>query len=270
MSSEEDHTVTIREALNPLASPSASQKQITSAVETITELFNALTARPTTAADPYSEDLIHDLLSDYLGSLFATIFNLIKKTPQENQTHIIGFLQQLQRQSLTRSDLKFDDKEIWADLPTFGWAARDNFNFDVHDKANSKSEERQEWENIAYFLATLTALEPVKPVFDFSLFGLWTLREAFESNEGDTEEGVKLAAIWVHVAGKRLKGLSKKGKDFDSRLGVAGPKYEEKHADWIGFSEERWGIWKEGFQRAEEWVESEDAQGLVKKALELF
>ncbi|KAK4226620.1 hypothetical protein QBC38DRAFT_479886 [Podospora fimiseda] len=272
LSLDDDHTITIREALEPLGSPSVTKKQVTSAIKKITDLFNGLVNRPTTLCNPYNADLIEDLLEDNIGPLWMTIFDLVKKSPPKDQEPILSFLQQLQTktiQCIYDPELQYHNMEIWEDLAGFGWVARDVFNFDVHN-ANATPEERQEWENITYFLAHLTVLDPSIKAFDFTLYALWILREAFESNEGDSEEAVKLAAIWINVAGERLKQLSEKHHDLVSRMGVAGPKYAQEHRDWVGFNEERWELWRSGFEKAKKSVKSKEVKELVVEALKVF
>ncbi|KAK4162429.1 hypothetical protein QBC43DRAFT_321915 [Cladorrhinum sp. PSN259] len=271
----------IHEVLAPLVSGSSSEKDITTAVRTVTDLANEISTpkREKSVVDAYREDIVHDELSTLFWQLYSEVFNLVGKTPAAQQAPLISFLVQLQKETI-KPDFKFEeDASIWHDLPQFGWAARDFFNFEVSNPSVGEKEKAR-WENITYFLANLTMLSaPGRKgieAFDFSLYGLWAIREALEEGgegeqEDTTEIAIKLAAVWFNVAGERLKALSEEGKVYTARTGVAGTKYEKTKPDWVGLNKERWGIWKEELKaRSEKSVRSGEVKGLVASALELW
>jgi len=69
------------------------------------------------------------------------------------------------------------------------------------DAADPKStpQECSQRENWTAFLAQLTARSKGEnDPFDFSLFGLWAMRDAFEEEaDGAPKGAVRLAALWV-------------------------------------------------------------------------
>lgn len=105
-------------------------------------------------------------------------------------------------------------------------------------------------------LAQLTARANIEDVknqdpFDFTLYGLWAMRTAFEETheEGvDPTPAVKQAAFWIRYGGPQLRKLCVEGRELDANLGVSQGKYEGR--GWRGFNEERWGVWKDEFKAA--------------------
>ena len=119
---------------------------------------------------------------------------------------------------------------------------------------NLTSEERQRWENRNAFLAQLTAAAQVNYTnnwhhpMDFSLFGLWALRTAFE-NETPAEEvpgdtTVRVACWWYIYAADRLWANVENGRVFEGKVGCGWGKYQNK--SWTGYNRERWAVWEEG------------------------
>ncbi|KAK4462577.1 hypothetical protein QBC42DRAFT_267521 [Cladorrhinum samala] len=241
---------TVSDILHPLTSSTATSQTITTAVDKLTSLLSS--------TPPSSQDE-----STILSSTFSQIFNLIKTTPPPAQSPIIDFLTTLQTRS-TNPPRQHESMSIWSELPTFGWTARDYINFDLGNP-NVSASERESWTNIATFLAKLTSLK--KEVFDFSLFGLWSIREGLEE-EGNGEDGARLAAVWLTEAGGRLKELSDEGKSFEGRVAIPGSKFGDK--SWRGFSKDRWGVWKSELQGWKEKVNDEGCKDLVGKALALM
>ena len=100
---------------------------------------------------------------------------------------------------------------------------------------------REQWTNLNAFVARLTALSPSIPVFDYSLYAIWSLRAAFEGTETDPAliDGGK---VWFLYANEILDKLSQEKKTFEGRLAAPGSKYSGK--EWVGFSPERLNLWK--------------------------
>ena len=78
---------------------------------------------------------------------------------------------------------------------------------------------------------------------DFSLFGLWMMRKALETERDPKVVDLKVAQTWMQYCGPVMEELSADRRSFDGRLGIGGEKHKEK--GWTGFSEDRWRIWNE-------------------------
>lgn len=112
-----------------------------------------------------------------------------------------------------------------------------------------KEEDLTRINNKTAFLARLTALSKEKDPFDFSLYALWALRDAFEEEcppSYNAEAAVRNAAVWIEYAGRTLWKLAVENREFRDRLAVPGKKYADK--PWRGFTEERWNVWRAGFE----------------------
>lgn len=125
--------------------------------------------------------------------------------------------------------------------------------------------------NKTAFLARLTALSKEKDPFDFSLYALWALRDAFEEEcpaGYDAEPAIRNAAVWIEYAGKMLWKLAVGNREFRDRLAIPGRKFAGK--PWRGFTEERWNVWRAGFEEVgsqAEAAEVEEAEGLKKQGI---
>jgi hypothetical protein len=102
-----------------------------------------------------------------------------------------------------------------------------------------------QWRNINAFAAQLTVLSSSIPAFDFSLYALWTLRDATESKNSATD--IESAKVWFTYAGEFLKTLSQEGKKLDGKKGIEGDGYEGK--EWRGFNTERLQVWESAIKQ---------------------
>jgi len=109
-----------------------------------------------------------------------------------------------------------------------------------------------------------------KDPLNFSLFGLWALRTAFEDAPQDTDSAnaVQLAAPWINHAGSTLWKLSQNHDDVPGNAGAGGQTYVDK--GWKGFSKERWGVWKGGFVTAKSQSASSLTTDLAKAAVDVM
>ncbi|KAL2882832.1 hypothetical protein SGCOL_001522 [Colletotrichum sp. CLE4] len=215
-------------------------------------------------------------IEDFLWDTYNAIFAVAKQTSPEHQTPLIDFLQRLRETTVTASDgqpLKLNSQVVWKDLPTFGWVARDLWNFDAFDTSAS-AEEKASWTNLSAFAAQLTAradlTNPQDP-FDFSLYGLWALRSAFEEEQAaDAAEGqtiaTRLAYQWTVHAKDALYKLSTKKRDFEGKSGKPGSKFADR--EWKGLSEERWQSWTDGFAAVSQSSSDKEVSALAKEAAE--
>ncbi|EFQ30863.1 hypothetical protein CGRA01v4_12931 [Colletotrichum graminicola] len=213
-------------------------------------------------------------IEDFLWDMYNAVFAVAKQTPPEKQGPLVHFLQRLRDTTVTASDgqpLKLSNQVVWKDLPTFGWVARDLWNFDALDASASK-DEKAAWDNLSALAAQLTTLadlnNPQDP-FDFSLYGLWTLRTAFEEEHpagADVAAAVRQASLWITYSGDALQKLSAKNRNFDAKSGKAGAKFADR--DWKGLNEERWNAWAEAFASAHASLGDEEVKRLAAKAAE--
>jgi len=99
----------------------------------------------------------------------------------------------------------------------------------------------EQWTNLNAFVARLTSISPSVPIFDYSLYAIWSLRAAFEGTETQAAH-VDAGKVWFLYAKDIIEKLSEEKKTFEGRLAAPGSKYSEK--EWVGFSQERLNIWK--------------------------
>ena len=101
-----------------------------------------------------------------------------------------------------------------------------------------------EWVNLNAFAARLTTSQTA----DFSLYAIWTMRDALETPAAQTEDRtldghVQAACAWVEHAGEFLyqcqESWEKDPLKGDPAKG--GPLWEGKS----GFCRERWSLWRE-------------------------
>ncbi|KAK1962806.1 hypothetical protein LY78DRAFT_683771 [Colletotrichum sublineola] len=213
-------------------------------------------------------------IEDFLWDTYNAVFAVAKQTSPENQGPLVHFLQRLRETTVTASDgqpLKLSNQVVWKDLPTFGWVARDLWNFDPLDASASK-EDKAAWDNLSALVAQLTAradLDNPQDPFDFSLYGLWALRTAFEEDHpagADVAAAVRQAYLWIHYSGDALQKLSAKNRNFDANSGKAGTKFGDR--DWKGLNEERWNAWAEAFASVQASLADDEVKSLAGKAAE--
>ncbi|KAJ4291401.1 hypothetical protein N0V88_005994 [Collariella sp. IMI 366227] len=211
---------------------------------------NADTEVSAIAFDNFARNPNHRI-DDYLWEFYNALFIVIGQTEPKLQTGIIDLLLCLRKKSVPRTDdwPSSVKGEVWKDLPTFGWVARDFFNYNTHDDLPKDAQERII--NLNAFLAQLTNMttsktnlvpesndddNPEDP-FDFSLFGLWAMRDGLEATPPLGCFPVKLAEVWVQYASDRMKQLCVERKEFPGKQGEPGPWWEEK--GWTGFNMQR-------------------------------
>ncbi|KAK2063358.1 hypothetical protein LY76DRAFT_503918 [Colletotrichum caudatum] len=213
-------------------------------------------------------------IDDFLWDTYNAIFAVAKQTPPEKQGPLVHLLQRLRETTVTASDgqpLKLSNQVVWKDLPTFGWVARDLWNFDALDPSASK-DEKAAWDNLSVFAAQLTAradLNNPQDPFDFSLYALWALRTAFEEEHpagADVAAAVRQAYLWINYSGDALQKLSAKSRDFDAKSGKPGANFADR--EWKGLNDERWNAWAEAFTSAHASLADDDVKRLAAKAAE--
>lgn len=223
-------------------------------------------------------------VDDVLWESWNRIFDLAEETPPGKQDRLVEFLLRLKghQDKDEKGEARVYDTEngkLWGDLPKFGWEARDRWNFGmdhcpstlyiIHTQLTKdadvreprmKQEDLTRISNKTAFLARLTALSKEKDPFDFSLYALWALREAFEEecpSGYNAEPAIRNAAVWIEYAGRTLWKLAVENREFRDRLAVPGKKFADK--PWRGFTEERWNVWRAGFEDVGQKAEAGEA-----------
>lgn len=99
----------------------------------------------------------------------------------------------------------------------------------------------EQWTNLNGFVARLTSLSPSIPIFDYSIYAIWSLRAAFEGTETSAAH-IDAGKVWFRYAQEVIEKMSREKKSFEGRLAAPGSKYKDK--EWIGFGPERLHIWQ--------------------------
>ncbi|TGO77962.1 hypothetical protein BELL_0084g00170 [Botrytis elliptica] len=222
-----------------------------------------------------------DLLRDHPYDTWCALFVLVARTSPDQQSRLIEFIIGLQKIEVIDRDtdqskvLKYYDMELWRQLPGFGWEAREIYNTgsfvtfsfllnslikltSCEDAYSSTLTDREKtsYENKNAFLAQLLAISEVSigvnefEPLDFSLFALWVFRDAFE-NKGEKSKDLKMrvACWWLVFAAEKLRLNVVNEKSMPDRTGAGGDLYEKK--GWVGYSRERWDIWRECLRNAD-------------------
>ncbi|TGO32949.1 hypothetical protein BHYA_0277g00090 [Botrytis hyacinthi] len=202
-----------------------------------------------------------DLLRDHPYDTWCAIFVLVARTSPDQQSRLIEFILGLQKIEVVDRDtsqskvLKYYDMELWRQLPGFGWEAREIFNTDPYSSTLT-DREKTWYENKNAFLAQLLATSKVSigvhefEPLDFSLFALWVFRDAFENKGGNSKDlAIRVACWWLIFAAEKLRLHVVNEKSMPDRTGAGGDLYEKK--GWIGYSRDRWDIWREGLRNAD-------------------
>ncbi|KAF7917606.1 hypothetical protein EAE99_009272 [Botrytis elliptica] len=202
-----------------------------------------------------------DLLRDHPYDTWCALFVLVARTSPDQQSRLIEFIIGLQKIEVIDRDtdqskvLKYYDMELWRQLPGFGWEAREIYNTDAYSSTLT-DREKTSYENKNAFLAQLLAISEVSigvnefEPLDFSLFALWVFRDAFE-NKGEKSKDLKMrvACWWLVFAAEKLRLNVVNEKSMPDRTGAGGDLYEKK--GWVGYSRERWDIWRECLRNAD-------------------
>lgn len=104
------------QVLTPLTKPDATDEAIKTAVQ-------AFKDQAQTKASS---------IGDYVWDAFNAVFDAAGRTRPEDQGRLIEFLTQLRQVTVTGPDgkpLEYEDMVVWKDLPSFGWVARECWNF---------------------------------------------------------------------------------------------------------------------------------------------
>lgn len=122
--------------------------------------------------------------------------------------------------------------------------------------------------NINAFFARVTAAG----IDDFTLYAIWTLREAVEDpaakdiGQQSSPKLLKAASVWFVYASDALSRATKEEKQFDGKMAKPGASLKDD-AEWRGFCQDRWNTWKERLSSLCDADLPEDTKDLINKAL---
>jgi hypothetical protein len=71
-------------------------------------------------------------IGDFIWDVFNAVFDVSAKIDVGEQAALVDFLEALRQVDVAGADgktLKHEGGQVWKDLPTFGWVARDLWNF---------------------------------------------------------------------------------------------------------------------------------------------
>ena len=126
------------------------------------------------------------------------------------------------------------DMRAHVDLPVFGALMRETWN-DAPPAMSAGS-----WANLNAFAAQLTA-----GGIDFSLYGIWALREALEDDDSEISVVLPAAVQWFRCAGPALASLARKGAGvLHGGADRLGPLCTQAGLTDGGFTTRRWSFWQ--------------------------
>ncbi|KAI4739904.1 hypothetical protein E4T50_09647 [Aureobasidium sp. EXF-12298] len=227
----------------------------------------------------------NDKLETHLRKSWNSILHLAshQSHSSKQQDSLVELLQALITQAPPLKDtngkeVEVDGSKVWKGLPLFGQQARECWNFPDDKEVDTKT--RDAWINVNAFVARLTAAAVNEhggerqdySALDYSLYGLWSLRSAFEEDLSNLpakttiDASVGAAAVWILYAGPTLKGLSDSNKTYSGK--VAKPGFKCKDQEWRGYTKDRWQVWTKELAQAKDLVQDDSIQELVEKAVE--
>lgn len=225
---------------------------------TPSEAALSLTA-PITAVLSDSEATENGLWETWLAFL-----NFAARTGHEQQgplVEVVDHIKQLRGANGEAVEFEFwGQPTTWGELPSLGPLMREQYDVEYDAEGNG-------FVNLNAFAARLTAAH----VFDLSLYGIWTLREALEEQEPDgafaqtSSKAIASASMWFLYAGKTMRELSRKGEAFEGRVAIPGKTVADK--DWKGFNEERWALWAERFKKLYGMGVKDEVKDVVQRAV---
>lgn len=119
------------------------------------------------------------------------------------------------------------------DLPIFGALMRETWNFDPPAVSPGT------WANLNAFAAQLTV-----GGIDFSLYGIWALRDALEEDDQAVSQVLPAAVQWFRCAGPVLASLALNGAADPQRADWLGPLCTKAGLTDLGFTTRRWIFWR--------------------------
>ncbi|GKU07129.1 hypothetical protein FLAG1_10503 [Fusarium langsethiae] len=204
-------------------------------------------------------------IEDELHALWSAILTAAEQTPHDRQDKLVQVMQAIKELAPSGDKAKkfvVWEETRWGDLPLFGSTARDEL-----DRAQEDSEDA--CVNINAFFARITAAG----INDFTLYAIWTLREALEDPatkeiaQKTSPKLLKAASVWFIYAGDSLASATKEGKKFDGKMAKPGASLNEG-AEWRGFCDDRWKVWQQRMSDLKNADLPEQTKTLIERAVE--
>ncbi|KAI6758350.1 hypothetical protein HG530_010590 [Fusarium avenaceum] len=226
-------------------------------------------------------------IENKLNDLWSDVLTAAEQTPHDQQDKLVEVVQSIKHLPEATEKAKkltvWDDAKSWDELPMFGPKAREQLDIGMLNTLDSNwypltclpiAQEKSEKAcvNINAFFARISAAD----VQDFSLFAIWTLREALEDPSAEqvakqtSPKLLKAASVWFIYASGELKKSSKEGHQFEGKIAKPGASLTEfKDEDgWRGFCEARWKVWEDRLTPLKEADLSEETKSLVVRAVD--
>ncbi|KAI6897194.1 hypothetical protein D0869_13368 [Hortaea werneckii] len=206
---------------------------------------------------------VEELLWPTWQCLIACAAATPHESSSEGQQKLVDLVLGLQHRPVLEKDGEVcyvREGVVWRDLPVFGWQMREAWNAAASD--SSEEESKQHWININAWTARLVsaahAREADKP--DLSLYCIWTLRMALETEEQPSNVSLSAAAVWLIYAAPTIWEFCMQRKTFDGKVAKPGPRSNDQ--EWRGFTRERWQTW---MQRLVSELDGQISDGVTKQ-----
>ncbi|OBT40170.1 hypothetical protein VE00_08809 [Pseudogymnoascus sp. WSF 3629] len=223
---------------------SQERHSLTASIASKSDPSSAARALTAPAEEKFSTGSPESDIEGGLRPVWGSIIDVAADTDHQSQEPLVAVLRAVQQQKFANDASEVtvwgEKVKVWSDLPLFGASVRDAWNR-APGTGSANDFSASQWKNINGFLARLTSLSSSTPAFDFSMFGLWTLRSASEANEPSPAD-VDAGKVWFEYAEDVLTKLSKEEKSFPAKVGAGGGSYADK--EWTGFNPQRLEVWQ--------------------------
>ncbi|KAF7187966.1 hypothetical protein HII31_10866 [Pseudocercospora fuligena] len=226
--------------------PPLTFENFTSRRHVLEKLFDC-SLTPTAAAEQLANATVaeEESLNDGLEITWACVLVAAREKP-EMQEKLVELLQAM----VTLPAPKGEKADVWQELPGLGMEFNHEWNaLEIAQDGKKRQDGIDAFVHINQFAAKLFEADSRR--FDYSMFALWTMRDALEStvshrnqDTGPLDAFLPAAAAWIDLAGKSLRQCKDDfPPDRGANPGKGGPLWEGKH----GFCHERWSLWQKRF-----------------------
>ncbi|KAI9050315.1 hypothetical protein LZ554_005482 [Drepanopeziza brunnea f. sp. 'monogermtubi'] len=208
-------------------------------------------------------------VEDALWHSWKEFSRVIAATKPEDQDPFVDFLEKLRNGHGGDSELQVWRRgTTWKELPLLGSAMRDVWNEAPDERSPPEMDDA--WVNRNAFAARATAAAKPGDPMDYSLYSIWSLRDALEDVAPEEElkpAVVKAAAMWMIYASRELWTRAVDGQTYEGMSARAGDSDPLNGKDWNGHSKERWEFWIRAFEKRKDLSKDEETKMVLHKAL---